>query len=450
MAVWSKVYFSKLSGNLRLDAEHYKPNLLRYLEILKDSECLESQECKILHPTEIKRVYQEHGLRILLAQNVKRNYLDLTHQAYMANKFAHELRRNRLISGDILMVRTGANFGDTALFREEGEPIYACADCLIIRTKTIPPGYLATFLNTEIGRSLILRGSYGGAQPHIAPNYLYTLRIPRLGKFEDKIHSMLYAAYDTQLEAERLFSEAETILADELGLGELDLSDELTYVRRFKETEDAGRIDAEHFKSKYARIVQRLKQYKGGFSTIGEIMQSVTNGVECRTFEDEGTPYIRVGDMRRLKISSATAQKIDSGIAAKLRKKIALKEGDILTSRSGSIGQSAVITKEDHDSILSSHLIRLRPKKKLGFQSTFLALFLASVAGVEQILKHSNGGIVPEIAQPGLKRIVVPLPPSAIQEKIAETIRASQKAEDESKRLLEDAKRIVEEMVMGE
>ncbi|MFV7669665.1 hypothetical protein [Shewanella algae] len=128
----------------------------------------------IQHPVEITRAYAESGCRMLLAQEVRCNQLVLGEGSYLDNPGAQFIKRNKLEVGDVVLTRTGANFGQCApvLFDDD---LFACADLLIIRKGAISAGYLSTFLNTWQGRLLLDRGAYGAAQPHIAPTYLKKL-----------------------------------------------------------------------------------------------------------------------------------------------------------------------------------------------------------------------------------------------------------------------------------
>jgi restriction endonuclease S subunit len=67
-----------------------------------------------------------------------------------------------------------------------------------------------------------------------------------------------------------------------------------------------------------------------------------------------------------------------------------------------------------------------------------------TLPGKMQIQKWSNGGVQPEISQPALKAIVVPIPPMAVQLKIRDLILNARQLRARSKGLLEAAKRAVE------
>jgi len=164
MAVWSIVKKSELEGTCRIDAEYYGPKYLEYLRLLSKHKPLRDYVAKILHPVEIKREYEATGVQILLAQNIRENYLDFSERVFMPKHVMTQIAKNMLEKNDVVMTRSGVNYGDTAYYDGKPEIIYACADCLIIRPISISGAYLSTFLNTEIGRSLVKRGAYGTAE----------------------------------------------------------------------------------------------------------------------------------------------------------------------------------------------------------------------------------------------------------------------------------------------
>src|SRR5437588_9211936 len=108
-------------------------------------------------------------------------------------------------------------------------------------------GYLSTYFNTRIGRALLARGAYGAAQPHIAPNYLNELRVPRFINDEKSIDVLVEGAYAKEKQSSAFYSEAETLLLDALGLSELNATNPLTYERDFREVAAVGRFDAAYF-----------------------------------------------------------------------------------------------------------------------------------------------------------------------------------------------------------
>jgi hypothetical protein len=250
MAVWSAVRTTALSERMRLDAEYYQPKYLKFAAIAQKGSPLSDLVGDIIHPKELTRDYEDEGIPILLAQNIRPFRLNFSLRAFMPRRVRSLLMRSLLAPGDVAMTRSGVNFGDTACYFGPPQGLseyFACADCLILKPKGIPSGYLAAYFNTQMGRALLTRGAYGAAQPHIAPNYLWTMFVPRIGKAEEEIHNKVVASWKEQDRATDALDKAELALETCLGLARFDTSPTLFYERNFGDLERARRFGAEYF-----------------------------------------------------------------------------------------------------------------------------------------------------------------------------------------------------------
>lgn len=451
--MWSVVRFLEIEQALRLDGEYYQPLYLSCALAVSNGDTLETRSM-ITHPTEIKRVYEQSGVQILLAQNIRHNRLDFSTTVYMPRSVMDQIVRNRLLPDNVVMTRSGANFGDAAVYKGIPPEIYACADCLIIRPKGIPGGYLSTYLNTAIGRALLTRGAYGMAQPHIAPNYLYTMRVPRWGEdFERDIDSMVVEAYEWEERSEALYTEAETLLLAELGLDEVDLSHQPTYTQSFNQAWGAGRLDAEYFQPKYYRVLKAISSTAEGkewpIENIGQFSEPLKYGTSTKLeYLQEGVPFLRIADVSRRRFSLDSVRYI-LGKQAEEEKQASVRTGDVLISRSGTLGLTVAIPAYLDGAIFGSYFIRARPDGKRVVPE-YLALFMNSLAGQAQVERLNTGAIQTNLTIPAIESIQVPLPPLEVQKAIAGKALDSFAEEDEAKRLLEEAKRRVEELVLGE
>jgi hypothetical protein len=195
--------------------------------------------------------------------------------------------------------------------------------------------------------------------------------------------------------------------------------------------------------SKYDQLRDALECYSGGITTIGKLAGQIANGAEVREYQEDGIAYLRVGDLKDLTIDASSVVRIDPASAEKGLKKINLQADDVLVSRSGSLAVTAVVEPEWADALISSHLIRLRITDQR-IDPYYLALFLGAMPGKMQIQQRSNGGVQPEINQPALKSILVPVPPQSAQQEIRMLILTARKLRNSSNGLLDLAKRAVE------
>jgi len=439
--VWSVVSFLEIDEHaLRMDGEYYKPLYLHYAEATSNGETLEAHTT-ITHPTEIRRIYEESGVQILLAQNIRHNRLDFSTAAYMSRSVVDQIARNRLVPNDVVMTRSGANFGDAAVYKGNPPEIYACADCLIIRLRGIPGGYLSTYLNTEIGRALLTRGAYGMAQPHIAPNYLYTMQLPRFGSsFERDIDNMVEQAYECEEVSKDLYAEAEVLLLAELGLDDLDLSYQPTYARDFSQAWATERLDAEYFQPKYQRAMEIMARSR---KTIGDVARLAKRRFEPRL----GKPfqYIEIGDLDQ---TGHAESKTVLGEEAPSRAQGIVKVGDVITSTVRPIRRlSALIEPEQDGHVCSSGFAVLKPTD---IEPEVLLVYLRLPVVCEILDLHTSASMYPAISTTDLLNVPIPIPADKVRARVVELVQESRVSHQQAKRLLEEAKRRVEEMVLGE
>ena len=305
---------------------------------------------------------------------------------------------------------------------------------------------MSTYFNTEIGRALLTRGAYGMAQPHIAPSYLYTMRVPRLGEdFERHIDSLVVQAYKCEERGKALYAEAKALLLAELGLDDLDLSHQPTYTRNFSETWAAGRLDAEFYEPRYYTLLDRIRNSPYGAAPL------LSKARYIREYADidpaKSYRYIELADINQ---SIGTVEKASEYRGDKLpsRARLLLKSGDVvISSVQGSLDKVALIPEHLDGALGSTGFFQFRP---LEYPAEVLLVLLSSKPMQLQFHRHARGAILMATAASSLEDIFVPEVPDSLQEKITELVRKSHSSYDEAKRLLEEAKRRVEEMVLGE
>ena len=121
------------------------------------------------------------------------------------------------------------------------------------------------------------------------------------------------------------------------------------------------KLSAETFRPEYVEILSKLRKLKNVIK-FGELISKIINGDEIRTFVKDGLLYIRVSDMNKFFVETRNTVKIPRN--SEIKRNIKLSEGDILVSRSGTIGIVAVVTPDIREAVISSDIIRIDPKSK--------------------------------------------------------------------------------------
>ena len=178
------------------------------------------------------------------------------------------------------------------------------------------------------------------------------------------------------------------------------------------------------------------------------MIESIQNGFDYREYTEGGTPYIRVGDIKNGRINFESAVKVPITMAD-VNKPVGLQVGDILFTRKGSFGNSAVVTEVEVNGIISSEimLVRLTSVSKQTILPEYISLFLNSKFGYLQVERRVHGVAYYSISQPDLANLLIPILSKQQQQKIVDKIKSSFSTQLKSQQLLEIAKTGVERAI---
>jgi type I restriction enzyme, S subunit len=114
-------------------------------------------------PTSKYYTTPEEGVPFVRSQNVRPGRLVMENTQFITKPFHETLRKSQLRSGDVLIVRVGANRGDCCMVPREYEGPLNCANIVFARPRDVDGQYLALFFQGP-GRSLLLKETTGSAQ----------------------------------------------------------------------------------------------------------------------------------------------------------------------------------------------------------------------------------------------------------------------------------------------
>lgn len=433
---------------LRFDSEFFKKEYLTIENKLENIgfKRLSDIEYFIKHPSEIKREYVEDGVWFFRTQNIRPLKIELSNQVFISKIDAEKLKNNLIKYNDIVITRTGANFGQTAIYNLEKTAI-GSSHTFILKNNFFNQSYLAVFLNTKFGRKLIDKGMYGGSQPEIAPYYLSNIPIPNFKlKFQRIIEQLILASESSIGASKQTYTKAETILLEEIGLLNFTQSKEPVNIKSFKESFGVtGRLDAEYYQIKYEQVIEKIiAQKHNSLINIVDISKSIEPGSNHYS-EDKGLPFYRVADFNKFGLSKPDKELTTSFVAENITQieKLKPKKGSILFSKDGSVG-TAYLLREDLDGITSGAILQLKIKKFKEILPEYLTLALNSKLVQMQAERDAGGSIILHWRKEEIEQVVVPIIEFKKQEQIAELVEESFKLKAESERLLEVAKKAVE------
>lgn len=117
-----------------------------------------------------------------------------------------------------------------------------------------------------------------------------------------------------------------------------------------------------------------------------------------------------------------------------------LKYGDILLTRSGTIGSVTVVSKTLENKVFSDDVIRITPKDN---DTGFLYTYLRSTIGNTILKTNQYGSVIQHIEPEHLADIPVPCPSEKIKGRINDLIMRSFELRDESNAMIDEASEIL-------
>jgi type I restriction enzyme M protein len=361
---------------------------------------------------------------------------------------------------DILVSTTRPYRGAIATVPQELDNSIGSTGFAIIRdvSENINRDYLLAILHSNIGLKQMEQRMTGGNYPAITQEELKKIQIPVPPlSIQDEIADIMDQAYrlkkEKEAEAEKLLNSIEPYVLEELGI-EIPETIEEKSPNVYSVTADVlkgGRLDPFHYLPEFMLTEQALDKCKYPLKTVGDILSDpIVNGLDARKFVEAGTKYLRVGNIKPGEIDETGIKFLDI-LLEKVEKDIRLEPNDVLLTRKGTFGSSAVV-EGTTNYIISSEIMRLRLKEAVN--PFYFSIINNTSLIQEQYKQKAVGAIMGSISQEAVKTVKIPLPPLPVQQIIAnefqERRERARKLEEEANEILAKAKEKVAKMILGE
>lgn len=187
-----------------------------------------------------------------------------------------------------------------------------------------------------------------------------------------------------------------------------------------------SRLDVEYYLPSDLRLIEDLS--RSGAKCLGELADICSEGDDFRLIGNDEIHYIAISDIDA-RTMQVVSQQIMSAHEAPSRATYRLRAGDIVTAIAGaSTGTSrqatALITQEEDGAICSNGLAVLRNIREI--DPMFLISYLRTSQFLRQVRRLMTGHAIPAISLEDLARILIPIPSSKHQLKIAESVKRIQ------------------------
>ncbi|KKQ20542.1 MAG: Type I restriction modification DNA specificity domain protein [Candidatus Nomurabacteria bacterium GW2011_GWA1_37_20] len=441
MITYSIIKKSQLESSNRLDAEYYQPEYLEVAEKLKNAPKISELTSDIRYGLYVDPEYKNEGVGFVRATNLLNFWID--EEIFKIDEKNVPIDY-RLKIGDSLIVRSGANTGSVGLIYSELENATFGSYTIRLRFNKINPFFASIFLNCKYGVLQTQKLQTGMAQPNLNIPNIKEIKIPIISEDRQKeVENFCIKIEKTNKDSENLYSQAENLLLEELGLRDFDEKAGLWNIVNLSEVKEVGRIDAEYFQPKYEKLISKIKSKNP--QTLETFIRTHSTGFpfQSENYQETGIPLIRINNIQKGYLDLSNSAYLSEKDYLLSPKDIA-KSGDIVLSMSGSIGMTALVPKDIPKSIINQRILRITPQN---IEKDYLVLLLNSIVGSYQLERIGTGGLQTNISYKDIKNILIPVLSKPIQQKISKLIQKSHEARKKAKELLEEAKHKVEELI---
>lgn len=350
--------------------------------------------------------------------------------------------KTELSKGDIILSKTAIAAASIVNL----EKCNVSQDTVAIKLKQdskVLSHYVVVFLNTKYGLEQLQRRFTGNIQMHLnleeCKNEVF---IPIFSiDFQKQVQQIFEKSIAFGTESQQLYAAAEDQLLLELGLKDWQPENQNINVKSLSESFlSSGRLDAEYYQSKYDEIEQRLTQYNT-VDMLGNLCWINTENVIPKA----GTSYqyIELANIKQNgEISGCT---YDFGENLPTRARQVVKENQVMVSSiEGSLQSCAIVSKEFDGAFCSTGFYVI----KSDYINSDTLLVLLKLEPIQQLFKKAcSGTILTAMNYEQFSTVLLPIPDEKIQEEISSKIQKSFALKAESKRLLEQAKLMVEQEI---
>jgi len=418
MARISIVKLSEIEGVKRFDAGRYRKSFLKLEKDLKKITIIRKLGYLIVEPVRTgytprdRDIYQD-DLRIhfLKTDNLREGLIDFENSDFLPARSLSE--SDYLKFKNVTLTISGARYdviGRAAIFLDYYPQSATNQNIAVIKTdeNLLNPFYLTIFLNSKYGREQLWMLSRQTEQFNLSCKEVEELLIPLFdADFQQEIETLAKNSFDLIEKAKFLYSQAENLLLEELGIKGFQAKYELSYTANLSKVFGVRRIDAEYLQNAYDSFMGYLKEH----SKIAKLKEFLLD------FQKLKAPYKpKVGDFLLTK-------DIMPGIAYVVKEPV------------GEISAGSVL------------LLKINKNK---INKEYLALCINSIIGNMQIKRDGGGSAITYWRSEQIKNLQVPILYRKVQEEISSLIKQSHETKQKAKELWEKTKRKVEKAIENE
>lgn len=358
------------------------------------------------------RIYvndESRGLMYLSNTDMQKSSYDSVQ--YMSKKFLSNLESQKLKKGDIIVSAVGT-IGQVALINELLENAVISGNILRFTPK-MEGGYIYAYLQSKYGQANLINIASGSVQDFITPPKLSEFEIPILSESIQKItHKLILDASNLRLQANAMIMKAQNYF-DNLNIN-------YKYGAKTSQLISIKQLSRgyKRFDASYAIVCEKVEksiiENQVQYTTISAQSSNIFIGPRAkRNYVKNGVPFLTTSAMQKF-----DPTKTDRYLSSKNSQGFIVSEGWILTTRSGTLGDT-VFTLPCMDSFaVTEDAIRIVINQNSELSNYYIYAFLKSSIGKSSLLSGSYGSVIQHLNEDYVGDIKVPIFSHGIIEEI--------------------------------
>lgn len=388
----------------------------------------------------------DDGIPYLRAQNILEGYINLDNVVYISKEQDDKSKRSRITKNDIL-ISIMASTGTSAIYNREFTSNANRAVGILRKMKDeIDEYYISCLINSSIGKKIFSRGIRGSIQKRLNLADVANIKVPYPSlKIQSYIGDKVRRAEDILDSVDNLRKEMVDTLYSEIGLPDVLDEKEEKFNFVLVDAIDDYRLDALFYLNKYIIYQNMLMEKKPAYlSDI--IIESKYGASISADYHETGIPFLRGLNLDENKINDEIVY-LHESVKSEIGKAF-VNEGDILITRSGTVGVTAVVDKKHDGFAFGSFMIKLVVDKEK-WNPYYISAFINSFWGEWQVERQKNGAVQQNINLQEIGRIMIPTLDLDKQRIFEKLIKEYIEKEKQAKQLIRQAIQDVEDLIEG-
>lgn len=452
---WVSIPVQEVAKNMRFDASSYDLEGRDAIRLLKQTKYSISKISDYVdfcfYPKRFKREYVNSESPDAIGFLGSSEMLDINPKPFkFLSEYMTDVEELKVNVNDILLSRSGT-IGNLSIVNKTLSKYLFSEHSIRIRTKHY--GFIASYLRSDIGQSLIKSNIFGSVVNQIEPFHILGIDIPNIPESDIKMLDKKYDLINYNLElSNELEDKAFEIMYEELNIKKFQEQSKLLKENGLGYSVDSLDINMRFDASNHNPLVnvadKLLKDnLKHPICELGNICKNVIlPGRFKRSYVSSKEGAVFFGGKQIKQLDPNNKKYLSMVVHGdRIKEQLTLKKNMVLVTCSGTIGKTAFTPKYWDGWAANQHILRLVFDDPV--QAGYIYAYLSSSIGQVYVKRFTYGSVVDEIDDTHIKKVTVPMLTEEKIKKVGELIIQSSNLRSEAYKILKESDQYIKRVL---